>query len=325
MLHSIAPAGSSGSSMRRVRPFDLNVEYHSRSDSLRAAAFHSLLVCGRGLRSGCRCSSGFKERGCERSDGDCLCSGISDLRFGEQAVEVAGVDVRGAEVGVGEDAAEEVDVGRDAADDILVQRAQHAVDGRLARGRVGDELGEHGVVVERNAPALVDGAVFAQAGAAGLDELGDPAGRREEVVVRIFGVDAALDGVAAQLDILLRDGQRLAFGDGELQMDEVEAGDELGDGVLDLQARVHLEEVEVLLPRRGGTRWCRRWCSRRERELDGGLAHAAAQIFADDGGRRFLDHLLVAALHGAFAFAEVEAVAVMVGDELYLDVARLKD
>ena len=45
--------------------------------------------------------------------------------------------------------------------------------------------------------------------------------------------------------------QRLALGDAHLQLDEIEAGDRLGDRMLDLQARVHLEEVEVARRDRG--------------------------------------------------------------------------
>ena len=44
---------------------------------------------------------------------------------------------------------------------------------------------------------------------------------------------------------------------------------------------------------------------------------------AIDGGRgRLLDHLLVAALHRAVALAEMDDVAVRVGEDLDLDVAR---
>ena len=49
-----------------------------------------------------------------------------------------------------------------------------------------------------------------------------------------------------QLDVLLREGQLLAGGDADHLLDQVEAGDQLGDRVLDLQARVHLQEVEGL-------------------------------------------------------------------------------
>ena len=36
--------------------------------------------------------------------------------------------------------------------------------------------------------------------------------------------------------------ERVAFGDAELQFDQVEPGDQLGDRMLDLEAGVHLEE-----------------------------------------------------------------------------------
>ena len=45
--------------------------------------------------------------------------------------------------------------------------------------------------------------------------------------------------------VVLGEAEGLAGGDAELQLDEVDAGDQLGDGVLDLEAGVHLEEVEL--------------------------------------------------------------------------------
>ena len=65
------------------------------------------------------------------------------------------------------------------------------------------------------------------------------------MVLRILGIDAALDGGTAPGDIALGEGQRLARGDAELQMHQVQTGDQFGDRVLHLQPRVHLEEVEV--------------------------------------------------------------------------------
>ena len=43
----------------------------------------------------------------------------------------------------------------------------------------------------------------------------------------------------------------------------------------------------------------------------------------EPGRRRFLDDLLVAALHGAIALAQMHDVAVIVGEHLELDVPRL--
>ncbi len=42
-----------------------------------------------------------------------------------------------------------------------------------------------------------------------------------------------------------RSDKRRAGGDPDLLDDEVDAGDHLGDGVLDLKARVHLDEIEL--------------------------------------------------------------------------------
>ena len=39
--------------------------------------------------------------------------------------------------------------------------------------------------------------------------------------------------------------QRVALGDQDLALDDVDAGDDFGDGVLDLDARVHLDEEEL--------------------------------------------------------------------------------
>ena len=75
-------------------------------------------------------------------------------------------------------------------------------------------------------------------------ELGDRAGRglEGEGVLRI---DAALDGVAVEHDVLLLQFERAAGGDADLLAHDVDAGDRFGHRMLDLQARVHLDEIEV--------------------------------------------------------------------------------
>ena len=74
-------------------------------------------------------------------------------------------------------------------------------------------------------------------------------------------------------DVVLPDRQLLPRRDADLQLDEVDAGDHLGDRVLDLQAGVHLHEEELVGPVRG------------DDELDGactGVVDAAGGIA---GGR----------------------------------------
>ena len=72
----------------------------------------------------------------------------------------------------------------------------------------------------------------------------DPAGLRQEAGIGVLGVEPDLDRVALQAHLLLGERQRLAARDPELPFDQVEAGDRLGHRMLDLQAGVHLEEVE---------------------------------------------------------------------------------
>ena len=73
----------------------------------------------------------------------------------------------------------------------------------------------------------------------------DAPGRREKSVRRILARDATLDRPAARDDVLLRERQPLAGGDANLPLHEVDPRHELGDRMLDLEPRVHLEEVEL--------------------------------------------------------------------------------
>ena len=87
------------------------------------------------------------------------------------------------------------------------------------------------------------GGIHAHAGAAGDLKRGDASGGGHEGL-GIFGVDAALDAVAAKLH--RADGvlELLAGGNADLRLDQVHVGDHLGDRMFHLNARVHLDEVE---------------------------------------------------------------------------------
>src|SRR5262249_49507278 len=144
-----------------------------------------------------------------------------------------------------------------------------------------------------------------------------------EVVVRILSVDAALDRVALQRQhVVLRARELLAGGDADLLLDQVGVGDELGDGVLDLDARVHLHEVEVAVEVGQELHRPRTRVADGQRTAHRGLADLLARLLRQVDGRSLLDQLLVAALHGAVALAEVDAVPVWIADELDLRVAR---
>ncbi len=142
--------------------------------------------------------------------------------------------------------------------------------------------------------------------------------RRREAGRGIFGVDARFDRVTAKVYAILRVPERLARGDANLLANQVEAGDHFGHGVLDLDARVHFQKVELVagdeaLDRSGGI------VADRLRGAHAGFAHRRAHPLGNRGGR-LLPEFLMAPLQRAVALADVHDAAVLVGQHLQLDV-----
>ena len=205
----------------------------------------------------------------------------------------------------------------------LVECSDHPSDGGGAILAPDAELAGQVVVVLADFVAGLVPAVPADAEARRYGELGDGTGGGEELALGgVLGVDPNLDGVAVDLDVVLGEGKLLTGGHAELELDEVVAGDEFGDGVLHLQPGVHLEVVEaaVLVEElhRAGVD-----VVTAPGDLHRRLTHVGEDLGGDAGCGGFLDQLLVAALSRAVACAEVDAVAVGVGDDLDLDVARI--
>jgi hypothetical protein len=229
----------------------------------------------------------------------------------------------GQKVGMGAGQAVEVDGGGHPLDDELGQGSPQHGDGLVARARIADQLGHQRVVVAGDLPAGRRPRVDAHAGALRGAPGGDAPRGRGEALPGVLGVDARLDGVAAQAHIVLVQAQRLAGGDAQLLVDQIDAGDQLGDGVLDLQAGVHLQKekvaavglVEELTRARAHIAHLAGHAHRR-------LAHGRPAGLVQAGGGGLLDELLVAPLGGAVALAEVDDAPVGVGQHLDLHVTR---
>src|SRR5690606_18109333 len=240
------------------------------------------------------------------------------LLFLQPLLEVMDVLATLLEADVGQNPLLQRDIGADAIDHHLAERHAHAADRGLAVGAVDDQLADHRVVVRRHAVALVDVAVDAHAGAARrMEVLDQPRARHERL--RVFGIDAALDRVAFQHHVLLPDRELLPGGDIELFADQLDAGDHLGDRVLDLDAGVHLDEVEATvlvqeLERAGAA------VPDPDAGLGADLADLRALLGGDARRRGLLDHLLVATLHRTVALAQVDRIALAVGEHLDLHV-----
>ena len=128
--------------------------------------------------------------------------------------------------------------------------------------------------------------------------------------------------MAVEADVALLDRQGRARGDADLLVDEVDAGDHLRHRMLDLDAGVHLDEVElaVLVEELDGAGAAILQVLHR---LGADIADALAHL--DIEGRRgaFLPDLLVTALERAVALAEMDGVALAVAQHLDFDVAGL--
>jgi hypothetical protein len=120
--------------------------------------------------------------------------------------------------------------------------------------------------------------------------------------------------------------ERCARSDAELRLDQIDARHLLGHGVLDLDARVALdEEVLAGLGRheeldRAGVAVLRGAC-----EVYRIAENALAHLRVEPRRGRDLDHLLIALLHRAVALVQMHHLAVRVGEDLHFDVARSID
>ena len=203
-----------------------------------------------------------------------------------------------------------------------------------------DHLGDHGIVELRHFPALFDAGVDADAFVRGRPhQTLDSSWLRDESLRGILGVEARFYRVAVAMAVAMarkrrlarRFRQRLTRRDAELQLDEVEPGDHFRDGVLDLQTRVHLEEVQLARRRRDELDRARALVvdgsNDAERVLEEPRAPPGA-FFAlkkRGGRRRLLDDLLVAPLHAAFAFRKSDRRPEPIAKHLNLDVPRRFD
>ncbi len=177
--------------------------------------------------------------------------------FGQTPLDEARVDPVGGKVRMRDDRLKEGDVGRDAGDAELAERALKPRRGGGEIGAVRDDLGDERVERRARAIARIAERIDAHARARGHVERGDAAaaGRGLAGLRHRFEIDARLNGRAARLrrTIEAEVGEARARRDPDLRRDETDAERLLGDGVLDLEAGIGLDEgkpcVVALRPR----------------------------------------------------------------------------
>ena len=181
----------------------------------------------------------------------------------------------------------------------------------VARLGVGDELGDHRIVIERDFAAFVDAGIVAHGHAVVLafgrrPIAHQPPDRRREVAIRILRIDAALDRPAIQLDVALleRSGSpaatRIICSTRSMPVTSSVTGCSTCRRVFisrKIEAPVlagdELDSAGAVVTDGLG-------------ERDRLLAHFRARLRVEKRAGRFLDDFLVAALDRALAFAEID-------------------
>src|SRR5205807_8813366 len=106
---------------------------------------------------------------------------------------------------------------------------------------------EQRVVEWRHRVTVVEVGIEANAKTTRQDHPRDAPRRGREVSIRVLRGDTALDGVAAEPNVLLLKAEGLSCGRAQLLMDEIDARDRLSHGMFDLDTGVHFQEVEAVL------------------------------------------------------------------------------
>src|SRR5512147_1057023 len=151
--------------------------------------------------------------------------------------------------------------------------------------------------------------------------VGDAAGAWREGQ-RIFRVDPALDRVAGKTNVALSEAERNSRRYPHHLANEIQAADHFGYRMLDLQSRVHLDEVELAalveeLERADAA------VAQADRRFGREPPDAGTCLAFECWGGRLLEHLLVTSLQRAIAFAKMHHGAVKVGENLHFDMSRL--
>ena len=193
------------------------------------------------------------------------------------------------------------------------------------------EFGEQRVVVRRGPRTRDAVRVDADARPGRQVEALERAAGWPRMALRIqrFGIDAPLDREPARPDRLVRikaeRGQRRAGSHGDLQLHQVQARHFFRDRVLDLQARVGLDEDERQLGRalvQQELEGAEAAVVHRPRHLQRGLHQFASPRIGQGRAGRDLHQLLEAPLQRAFALAQRDDLRA-VAQHLDLDVARV--
>src|SRR5262249_5501858 len=150
--------------------------------------------------------------------------------------------------------------------------------------------------------------------------------RPRRKIPRVLGIDAAFDRMAAEAP-RTRVGQFRGFtrGDAYLLLYEIDPRHHFGHRMLDLHAGVHLHEIELTLLIHQKFECAEtRVTGLADRATDD-FTESTSLLVVHGRARRFLDHLLMAALERTLSLAKRPDVALLIGENLKFDVSWFFD
>src|SRR5262245_53630562 len=101
----------------------------------------------------------------------------------------------------------------------------------------------------------------------------------------------------------------------DLSLDQIDAYDPLGDRMLHLQTRIHLQKIKILFLIQQKLQGARAHVFHRTGPLNGDAADAPTGAVIESRRRRFLDNLLVTPLDRTFPIIEMQNSAVTIRED----------
>ena len=267
----------------------------------------------------------------------------------EMGIDEAGVEPAGTELGTADQVREKGRIGARAGDLQGFESPAQAVERRLPRRSMGDDLGDHRIVMRADDLRIhlvhphrgVDANAFAR----GLEgrpvrdaalllidvEVVQRSGRRQKTLLRILGIEPRLDGVPVDRQLVLREAAAA-----RRRRRAVASSTRSSPVTASVTGCSTCRRVFISMKKKPSARRpfepsamnstvpAPTIADGRGRR-DGGAAHGVAhgRRHARRGG--LLDDLLVAALQRAVALEQMHDIAVPVAEHLHLDVARLQN
>lgn len=226
---------------------------------------------------------------------------------------------------VSEKTDQEGNVGLDTSNTELDQRTEHLPPSNLISGTANGTLDKQGVVVRSDlCTGITRARVQSDTITTSRSVDFNLTSVRLEVGRGILSGDTTLDSKSSPVDVLL--GQtKLSEGhtssDLNLSSDDVNTGNFFGNGVLDLDTRVDLNEVVAVLLVDEEFGCTGVTVFDRFSELEGVRQNGLSDGFLEMGRRSDFDDLLVTSLDGTVSFKEVDAVTLTIGKKLDFNVS----